>query len=414
MNSFTQPKLPIPPILIVSEENSFAYYTFTNRLPTIIESIISENNFSPHIVKELRTIKKEILNGIIRFIKNDGGLDVAQWNNYIQPFLDKKWIDTPFYFAEAYFYRRIIEAINYFKSDLKEKIDPFQLQKQLGLEKAMDSIRKASLEFNDLEAVYPQRDDKWKEVLYNLLYLNLWGNRADLSLRPTEAGQYKHENYQPTEIENHIILDDRHLVVKLISKFKKKRIDFIIDNAGFELVSDLFLIDFLLESGAAQEIYLHCKNYPTFVSDATIKDVIFTLNFLAKDDNSGVSKLGLRLKTYLENGKIYLLDDIFWTSPLFFWEMPAKLQEKLSHSDLIFIKGDANYRRLVGDCHWEKTASFQNITCYFPSSFTVLRALKCEVIVGLEENQINLLQSIDSQWQTNGQWGLIQLFTDSH
>lgn len=34
------------------------------------------------------------------------------------------------------------------------------------------------------------------------------------------------------------------------------------------------------------------------------------------------------------------------------WEMPLSLAELLSEQDLMIGKGDANYRRLVGDLHW--------------------------------------------------------------
>lgn len=34
------------------------------------------------------------------------------------------------------------------------------------------------------------------------------------------------------------------------------------------------------------------------------------------------------------------------------WEMPLSLARTLSRQDLAIAKGDANYRRLVGDLHW--------------------------------------------------------------
>ena len=36
------------------------------------------------------------------------------------------------------------------------------------------------------------------------------------------------------------------------------------------------------------------------------------------------------------------------------WDMPAELKSKLSSkSDVCFVKGDANYRRLLGDLKWD-------------------------------------------------------------
>lgn len=408
MNQFLSPQLPIPSPLIVSEEGSFAYHTFTNRLPVIIERVIAENNFSPSIVAKLKLLNQELLQGLVRPI-DDEGLDITAWANYVQPFLKKRLIDTPFYFAETYFYRRLLETTEYFASKTEEKIDPFELQKRLGLEKVINSIRKASTQVEDLNNIYSERNNQWKQALRNLLYLNLWGNRMDLSLRPTEAGEFEHQELDSNREQSHVILDDTELIADKISSFHKNRIDFIADNSGFELVSDLLVIDFLLANNAAEVIYVHLKSHPTFVSDAMVKDVYFTLDFLANDTEPKVKDLGIRLRNHETNGRLCLIDDFFWTAPLFFWEMPNSLRQELSESNLVFIKGDANYRRLIGDCHWSKDSSFNDIVCYFPSAFTVLRTLKSEVIVGLAPNQEDDLNSQDSQWLTNGNWGLIQL-----
>ncbi|MGB7443948.1 MAG: damage-control phosphatase ARMT1 family protein [Coleofasciculaceae cyanobacterium] len=405
MNQFLSPQLPIPSPLIVSEEGSFAYYTFTNRLPVIIEQVIAENEFSPSIVEKLKTLDKELLEGLV-YPVDDEGSDITAWASYVKPFLNKSLIDTPFYFAEAYFYRRLLETTQYFASKTGEKIDPFELQKRRGLEKVINSIRKVSRELENLNNLYSERNSQWKEALRNLLYINLWGNRVDLSLRPRAAGEFEHQELDNKQ--DHVILDDTELVGDKISSFHNKRIDFIADNSGFELVSDLFLIDFLLTSNAADVVYIHLKSQPIFVSDAMTKDVHFTLGFLANDSEPKVRNLGIRLQKYQASGRLILVDNFFWTSPLFFWEMPDSLRQELSKSDLVFIKGDANYRRLVGDCHWSKNSSFNDIVCYFPSAFTVLRTLKSEVIVGLTQNQEDDLNHQDSQWLTNGSWGLIQ------
>ncbi|MEM9509076.1 MAG: ARMT1-like domain-containing protein, partial [Cyanobacteria bacterium P01_E01_bin.35] len=96
-----------------------------------------------------------------------------------------------------------------------------------------------------------------------------------------------------------------------------------------------------------------------------------------------------------------------WNAPLFFWEMPSELRQELAQSSLVVIKGDANYRRLIGDCHWSKTSSFNQITSYFPTACVVSRTLKSELIVGLELNQIEQLNQKDTRWLTNGSRGII-------
>ncbi|MEM8673345.1 MAG: damage-control phosphatase ARMT1 family protein [Cyanobacteria bacterium P01_G01_bin.67] len=408
MNQFTLPQLPIPPQLIVSETGSFAYYTFTHRVPAIIEQVIAENNYPISVVSQLKTLAQDVLQGSIYPLENDGGEDIAPWNKYIIPYQNRLWLDTPFYFAETYFYRRLLAATQYFTVQLSEqKQDPFALQKQMSLMQVRESVRVQVRQYQDFNYSAHRRDDLWKQILRYLLYLNLWGNRADLSLNPTKAGEFKHQSINNHNQQELVLIDDTSLVVNKISGFQNTRIDLIADNAGFELITDLMLVDFLLTSEAAGKIHLHLKTHPTFVSDAMIKDVHATLKFLAQESGKDVSELAIRLQNYLASGQLQLRDHLFWNAPLFFWEMPSELRQELAQSSLVVIKGDANYRRLIGDCHWSKTSSFEQITSYFPTACVVLRTLKSEVIVGLELNQIEQLNQKDTRWLTNGSRGII-------
>jgi hypothetical protein len=190
-----------------------------------------------------------------------------------------------------------------------------------------------------------------------------------------------------------------------------QRIDIIVDNAGFELICDLCLVDFLLGSGIANQVYLHLKPHPTFVSDATIQDVYDTRDFLANGSHPQVKAFTQRLGENLANGRLVLTEDYFWTSPLAFWELPEHLKTELGKSNLIIVKGDANYRRLLGDRHWNYTTNFADIVCYLPAPMVALRTLKSEVAAGLDAEIIETVAKSDANWLTNGQWGVIQLVT---
>ena len=80
----------------------------------------------------------------------------------------------------------------------------------------------------------------------------------------------------------------------------------------------------------------------------------------------------------------------------------------LAAADLVILKGDANYRRLLGDAHWPPTTSFAAVTGYFPAPLVALRTLKAEIIVGLQPGQVERLQAEDPAWLVNGRRGLIQ------
>jgi hypothetical protein len=150
------------------------------------------------------------------------------------------------------------------------------------------------------------------------------------------------------------------------------------------------------------------KPHPTFVSDAMIKDVHDTLRYLLASDDQQVTSLAQRLDKHILSERLILSEDYFWTSPLAFWEIPNYLKNELANARLLVIKGDANYRRLLGDRHWDMTANIADIVCYLPTPMVALRTLKSEVAVGLKSEVIEEVAKSDASWLTNGQWGVIQ------
>ncbi|HEY9742166.1 MAG TPA: damage-control phosphatase ARMT1 family protein [Coleofasciculaceae cyanobacterium] len=408
VSQFRQPRIPIPPPLMMSEAGSFAHLTLTKRMPAIVQRVIDENDFPPSIVENLETLIQELPHGIVRVL-NDEGPDVPTWSRYLKPFVGKRWIEIPWLFAEVYFYRRIVEATHYFLPGSFQSVDPYEYQKSRGLETAMDSIQELSARVNAWSDTQPHRDSTLDRTsLIALLYFALWGNRADLSLWPINAEESEESRQEIHLKQTHILVDDTSLIADRVANFDGVRIDFIVDNAGFELVCDLCLADFLLASNAAGIVYLHLKSHPTFVSDATIRDVHDTLEVLATDEDGEVRSLAHRLQDHIAQGRLLCREDLFWTAPLVFWEMPEELRTELAQSRLILSKGDANYRRCLGDRKWPFTTSFQDIVCYFPAPFVALRTLKSELAAGLQSDQVETLNHEDPQWLTNGQWGVIQ------
>jgi hypothetical protein len=83
-----------------------------------------------------------------------------------------------------------------------------------------------------------------------------------------------------------------------------------------------------------------------------------------------------------------LSEDYFWTSPLAFWEIPNSLKNELAEANLIVVKGDANYRRLLGDRHRDFTTNIADIVCYLPAPMVALRTLKSKVVAGLKSEVV--------------------------
>lgn len=404
-----QPRIPIPPPIRMSEEGTFAHVTLVERLPTIVRRVIEENDFPSEIKANLETLLQELPYGIVRAIADDQGPDLAEWAEFTKPFEGSPWIDVPWFFAEIYLYRRILEATHYFVPGQWQGVDPFEPQKRSSLEKVLPSIRTMSSQINAFVKTQEFGDKQRNRTeAIAFLYYALWGNRIDLSLFPGDAGESERSQIETHSEQSNILVDHTPAIADRISSFDGVRIDLVVDNAGFELFCDLCLADFLLNSKAADEVYLHLKAQPLFVSDAMIKDVNQTLEVLAADNDEEVRSLAHRLQDYIDRTRLRLIDHPFWTTPLAFWEMPDELRSELAQSRLVFVKGDANYRRLLGDREWPYTTPFEDIVCYFPAPLAALRTLKAELAAGLQSTQVEELNVKDPNWLTNGQWGVIQ------
>jgi uncharacterized protein with ATP-grasp and redox domains len=389
-----KPSLPVPDPIRNNVPGTWAYDTITRRLADIVRGVLAENELEPEAIATLEQLIAEIPEGPIRPL-----YDTTDWNHYITPFLGQNWLNVPYFFAETYFYRRILEASGYF---VDEEFDPFADRKRQGLITTREAIRQLCRQVNEALA------QPSAEVLAPLLLADLWGNRADLSLFAADLAEAK------TMVEGgreRLLVDETPAVIHHLTPKPEgsvRRLDFIMDNAGFELVCDLALAAYLLGSETAGTIHLHLKAHPTFVSDATKLDVAQTIPFLLSDGDSEVEAMAAQLKGWWDSGRLQLHDHPFWTSPLPMWELPGDLGDELARSHLIIAKGDANYRRLLGDRQWPFTTPFAAIVNYMPAPLLALRALKSELAAGLREEQIAWLNGEDGQWLVNGRWGVIQ------
>lgn len=410
MTPCERPRLPIPEPLRGLEFGTFTHSSIVDRLPEIGRRTLAENDFRPVVVAQLETLLSEIPYGRIRMLADITAPDAMDWTGYLMPYLGQDWLHVPWFFAENYFYRRIMEATGYFEPGPGQHVDPFIHQKQQGLVTTERAVHDLSQQAE--KAFAQQRVDR--KLLASLLAVDLWGNQADLSMWPAGFDD-QHGHQDESQQADHTLVDERELVIAYLSSRQEKRtrVDVLLDNAGFELVADICLAGVLLHQGLADTVYLHAKSHPTFVSDAMIQDVTGTIAFLSGSNDPPVAALGRQLKTYLDGNRIQLGDHLFWNSPLPAWEMPDSLRQELALSDLIVSKGDANYRRLLGDRHWPFTTPFSDVVCTMPAPLVALRTLKSEVAIGLQPGQPEAAAEKDENWLTNGQWGVIQFHLGS-
>lgn len=242
----------------------------------------------------------------------------------------------------------------------------------------------------------------------------LWGNRCDLSISSGEiteeegAGQTDHLQ----RMKKNIIVDNSQDVWNTTCSSENPRIDFVLDNSGFELFTDLCFAEFLLQANLAKEIHLHTKQIPWFVSDASNKDVLWMTEQMKGSSNKCLSELGDRWIQRFREGTFILQSHPFWTLAQDFSEMKSstpELYRELSKAKIVFFKGDLNYRKLVGDRKWNHTTPFTHaLWGFLPAPLCSLRTLKADVQVGLSPGQDDKLEAINKDWMTSGSYAVIQ------
>jgi len=370
-----------------------------HRLPHIAQRVVADNTLTAAMRHQIADLIAAIPHRTLEAFTDPGALDMPGWHDYVRPYLDHNWLQVPWFFAETYFYRRLVAMTDFFRT----AFDPFAAQKQQGLHTTVARGQAQRL-----------RADGWRpEAFIHLLTLALWGNQADMSLwAPDDATQPRHP--QTDHPDEHLVVNEAEAVAHYFTALYDAPwahplcVDFLLNNAGFELLGDLCLAEYLLSTAQIQTVRFHAKVHPTFVSDAIIADVHTTIAWLRHHADSDVRALGERLHAYVRHGRFHVQTHPFWTSPLPLWEMPDDVRALLAEADVVLVKGDANYRRALGDAHWPWTTPLADIVSYCPVPLVFVRTCKAEVIAGLSSAQVHELHRRDPAWLTNGEWGVIQ------
>lgn len=399
----TRPHIPpsrvdaatLPPLLSTRESNSFARFTFEVRDPRILQDLETAPYLSPDLKNAFKKFRAEVLQGVIQPLREDAP-DIEFWQEISRAYIGHSWFDVPWYWAESYFYRRILEIVGYFQIGAWHERDPFAPLKNAELQPDVAPKRLSAL----LQAL-PDEPVLRFELL---LYAALWGNRVDLSYNVEQ----KFGRAQRLEDERaNLLVDDAPRVWEIFSK-KTKQLVYVTDNAGTELAHDLAFIDHLLSAGLVEKISLHLKPQPFYVSDAMPQDVERTLTAFEKANNEtrGIAE---RLRAQMKAKHLDMRVHWFYPTPLHYYESPEDLFTVFRSADFVILKGDVNYRRLVGDAHWSPTIAFDYTTRYFPKPFVALRTMKSDPIVGLSPGLAEELSRVDKDWRVNGKRGVVQV-----
>jgi len=314
------------------------------------------------------------------------------------------WSSVPWYLGECYFYRRIFDTTNYFQNH----IDVFEKGKQESLKSSMDAVAQLT---KSMEVLLKQ-DTITKDEMKSIFYMVLWANKADLSLKPSGVDS-SHLLFNVEDDLPNVLIDHTEHLWNYISTLKSVPMDFVIDNCGIDVISDLCLATLLTEKGYASSVTVHIKQDPIFVSDVTLPDFNYTLSQLELSPQTKF--LSLKWKQFISDKRWTIAPDIFWNNHLPIWDIEGNLKDKFAKSALVFMKGDALSRRVHGDLRWPFTTPIQNIIKNFPTHLVLLRTLKSETASGLSEEQLKKFESdTKMDWLSTGKYGVIQYVPKSN
>ncbi|MFE7136292.1 damage-control phosphatase ARMT1 family protein [Streptomyces sp. NPDC057644] len=380
-------------VILSNEPGSFAWGVLANRHPALIQQVRDAFPYGPRQHQALDALLDANNNGVIEPLAPSEP-DHEQWSAWGREFFGRSWFDAPFLWAESYFYRRLLGATGYFGTGPWRGVDPFAPFKQAELRgTAVDE---------ELRALDALADVPADERATALLHASVWGNRADLGFRVTEG------DAAPGTAADDLVADDSPLLWQLLPAGAGATVAVVADNAGRELIPDLILIDHLLLHRHAERIMLHVKPYPYYVSDAMTADVVDGLRRLAEAPGEA-GRIGSRLWDAMATGRLEVRAHPFFCAPLPYEEMPGDLRAEFAAATVTILKGDLNYRRLVGDRTWHATTPFADRTAYFPGAVAALRTLKSDVVVGLEQKTLDALERSGAAWRTSGTQALIQV-----
>ncbi len=413
----TLPQLPLPESLRGRDPDSFAFRTLSGRLPGIARRVLDSRDWHDQACLRLEALVDDMPHGRLRLLDDPQAPDAADWEADLIPYLGFTWLEAPWYVSETYFFRRLLEATGYYQAGPGFHLDPFLPEKQQEFEAVYahssslcEHLNGAAIARNPLQLDNPQAVEQVRPRLISLLRQNIWGNQADRSMWPAGSRVEGPSLQNNGRSHEQLLVDHSGRIAEFLTNLPTPlyRIDLILDNGGIELSYDLVLADILLSGSFAQKIRLHAKPHPTYVSDVTFPDFHSTIDHLEQAREACLRALAGRLRGYLADGRIRLRTDYYWTSLRSGWDMPAELHHELGEASLVISKGDANYRRWLGDRIWPHTTPVEPILAYFPSPLLILRVLKANLIAGLESGLSQRMYSLDPEWLHNGNWGIIQ------
>lgn len=368
--------------------NDFAQKTMKYRIPENIRSVLERYPDLDDTCKaEIETLAESIaVNGLIPRLQYPAP-DMDMWEEFLRCSAGGPWLEAEWFFAETYAYRLLIQAVRHWETGF----DPFLATKNEELY--------SGAPVRLLEEYIGCRSSSSMENVVRSFQAAVWGNRIDLSYAVSKNHGSRAETAD-------LILDDSPAAAEIIDS-GSGAVHIVTDNAGSELAADLLLGRELLSRGL--EVFLHVKQYPTYVSDATAQDVYRTIEYFRRCGSPPVEELGGELSRFHTERRLVLAPDLYWNSAYFLDSLPERIGRLFRTGTLVIIKGDMNYRRCFFDTLWAPKTRPAEILPGVGAPCLFLRSLKSDALAGIDVSERARLDIEDPEWNVNGKRGIIQL-----
>lgn len=393
-----------PPRIAGCQGDAFVVHSIRVRLGDIVASTLAHASnataFDESQVAELRRLAASCANGDepLTPVEDERQADWQAWSRAAPGAWT--WLSAPWFYVENYFYARMRAATGC-HANLR---DPFCGQKT----DALHSCAGVRLSLADEGA------GSAGEALRYYLLRSLWGNQADLSLSGGRA--LAAPSGEP--VERLLVRNDLDSVCAYLAAIappsrpaNDAEVCVVLDNCGLELLADLALADCLAHTLGIARVVLYAKAWPVFVSDALPADVAAHVSWLCSSAQGEHAALGRRLQCLLVDGRLSIHSHAFFTSPLDWRDMigaAADLHAALARAHLVIVKGDANYRRLVGDRAFDPTTSPTPLLAELGLRALVsLRTNKSPAMLGCDAALVARLDREHPAWRVDGKYGMI-------
>lgn len=314
--------------------------------------------------------------------------------------------DAPFIDVEHYFYFYIID-----KANSKSISDPYISTKENDLQQDMqqDMQDRKSKIFSALLNLDDTRGNKKESaILTKLIEQNLSSNSSDLSQMSWKRF------FTVNNIDNDSI---KRFWDYINTTTELETINILVDNGGVEFLCDLLLAYKLSEKTNCKVVF-YVKQLPIFVSDVVEADYDKMMKII--EDGINTSSRTDDEKERMRKNLRYIQNQferkVFEIRPTFECNMPTEFcdSDELSklfkeQNSLLIIKGDLNFRRLVGDYKYIEDVKIKSvIRKEVKVPLLIIRSFKSNVILDVPKNNVAKFNEKDAEWRTNGRYGFVK------